>query len=79
MACVIDLSSAVRDAFQPEGLSIWQSNGPAAHQEVPHVHFHIHPRRTGDDLLRVYPSKPSYPDDIKLEEYAQKIMCHLRC
>ena len=41
MAAVIDVSRAVLDAFQCAGLAVWQNNGSAAHQRVPHVHFHV--------------------------------------
>lgn len=33
-----------------EGYNILQNNGAAAGQVVPHVHFHIIPRRSGDGL-----------------------------
>ena len=52
---VCKVARAVRRVFAPEGLSIWQSNGPAAFQEVPHVHWHVLPRYTDDGLLVVYP------------------------
>ena len=42
-------------ALAPEGMSLWQSNGEGAFQEVDHVHLHVHPRRVGDGLLDVYP------------------------
>ena len=73
MAGITRISRAVQRVFAPEGLSIWQSNGKGAHQEVPHVHFHIHPRWQDDDLLRVYPVKPNYPTRSQLDEYAQKL------
>jgi histidine triad (HIT) family protein len=41
--------------FQPPGLNLWQSNGAAGGQEVPHFHLHVQPRRVADGLLRVYP------------------------
>jgi histidine triad (HIT) family protein len=41
MARVIAASRAVLDAYQCEGLAVWQNNGAAAHQRVPHVHFHV--------------------------------------
>ena len=44
MATVIRITRAVDAAFPNEGLSLWHSIGPAAFQEVPHLHFHIHPR-----------------------------------
>ena len=52
---VCKVSRAVRRVYAPEGLSIWQSNGPAAFQEVPHVHWHIFPRYIDDGHLVVYP------------------------
>jgi len=33
-----------------EGFNILQNDGPAAGQVVPHVHFHLIPRRAGDNL-----------------------------
>lgn len=54
---VCKVARAVRRVYAPEGLSIWQSNGPAAFQEVPHVHWHVFPRYTDDGLLAVYPKE----------------------
>lgn len=52
---VCKVARAVRRVYSPDGLSIWQSNGPAAFQEVPHVHWHVFPRYTDDGHLVVYP------------------------
>ncbi len=52
---VCKVARAVRRVYAPEGLSIWQSNGPAAFQEVPHVHWHVFPRYTDDGHIVVYP------------------------
>lgn len=52
---VCKVARAVRRVYKPDGLSIWQSNGPAAFQEVPHVHWHIFPRYKDDGYLVVYP------------------------
>ena len=41
MQGVIDVSRAILDAYQCKGLAVWQNNGSAAHQRVPHVHFHV--------------------------------------
>ena len=49
------VARAVRHVYEPDGLSIWQSNGAAANQEVPHVHWHVFPRYTNDGHLVVYP------------------------
>lgn len=53
---VCKVARVVRRVYAPGGLSIWQSNGPAAFQEVPHVHWHVLPRYDGDGLLVVYPT-----------------------
>ena len=52
---VRNVARAVPHVYEPEGLSIWQSNGTAAFQEVPHVHWHVFPRYLSDDDLAVYP------------------------
>lgn len=73
MKAMILLSQVVREAFELDGLSIWQSNGPGAHQEVPHVHFHIHPRMIDDGLLRIYPHWLDRLPDQTLDSYADRI------
>lgn len=42
------LVRAVRAATGCAGVNVLQNNGKAAHQEVPHVHFHVIPRNPGD-------------------------------
>ena len=54
---VRNVARAVRHVYEPEGLSIWQSNGTAAFQEVPHVHWHVFPRYLNDGHLAVYPMR----------------------
>lgn len=39
---------AIRAALHPDGLNLLQANGVAAFQSVPHFHFHLVPRFTGD-------------------------------
>ena len=62
---------AVRDAFAPEGLSIYQANGAAAGQTVFHFHLHVVPRWHGDGVPFAWPAKN--PPREKLEEYATLI------
>jgi histidine triad (HIT) family protein len=64
---------AVDREFPNDGLSVWHSAGAGAHQEVPHLHVHVHPRRLGDDMLRVYPSAPSMPDREILDQWALRL------
>lgn len=77
MATVSRVTDAVGKAFPNEGLSLWHSIGPAAFQEVPHLHIHIHPRRIGDGFLRVYPDHPAHPDKETRDAYAARIREHL--
>jgi histidine triad (HIT) family protein len=41
------LASAMIAAFDPDGLTVYQNNGVASGQEVPHAHVHVVPRRYG--------------------------------
>ena len=47
---LVKVSQAVEKAFDPEGLNISQNNGEVAGQEVMHMHFHVTPRYTGDEI-----------------------------
>lgn len=71
------VTRAVGSAFQNEGLSVWHSIGAAAFQEVPHLHFHVHPRVIGDDLLQVYPHPPKTPGKSVRDGYAAAIRTQL--
>lgn len=44
------LAGAIARATGAAGLNLLQNNGIAAGQVVPHVHFHLIPRREGDGL-----------------------------
>jgi len=44
------VAAAVKRAFDLPGIMIAQMNGAAAGQSVPHVHFHIIPRRAGEAM-----------------------------
>jgi histidine triad (HIT) family protein len=41
MAAVTRAARLVTACFDADGLAVWQNNGTAAHQSVPHVHFHV--------------------------------------
>lgn len=64
MRLAVRVSRAALAAFVPDGLSLWQSNGAGAMQEVAHVHLHLQPRRIGDGLLRIYPDERPPVRDI---------------
>jgi histidine triad (HIT) family protein len=69
------VARAVRDAFQPQGLSVYQANGKAAGQTVFHYHMHLVPRDEGDGMALSWPVKN--PPRETLEEYAAKIRVRL--
>jgi histidine triad (HIT) family protein len=77
MAAVARVTRAVAAAFPNEGLTLWHSIGEAADQEVPHLHIHVHPRRLGDGLLRVYPTRAAEPDRHVRETYAATLRSYL--
>jgi len=51
---IVKVADAVQNAFNPEGINIDQNNGELAGQEVPHMHFHVTPRYTGDEISLDY-------------------------
>jgi len=69
-ACV-KVAKAIREAFKPEGLSVYQANGKPAGQTVFHYHVHLLPRHAGDGMELIWPVKN--PPREKLEEYAAAI------
>lgn len=44
------VATALEDTYEPDGISVVQSNGRAAGQEVPHAHVHVVPRSESDDV-----------------------------
>jgi histidine triad (HIT) family protein len=73
MHTLIRITRAVDLAFKNEGMTLWHSIGPAAFQEVPHMHIHVHPRRLGDGLMRVYPDAPVDADPSIRQGYADRV------
>jgi histidine triad (HIT) family protein len=69
------VARAIRSAFEPEGLSVYQANGAAAGQTVMHLHIHLVPRHDSDGMALTWPVKN--PPREKLTEYAEKIRAKL--
>lgn len=65
------VARGIRDAFAPQGLSVYQANDKAAGQTVFHFHVHLVPRHDGDGMQLTWPVKN--PPREKLVEYAGKI------
>jgi len=76
MSSVARVARAVRAAFLPHGINLWQSNG-APWQEVLHLHFHVLPRWREDGLLRMAPSRLPRPPRSELDEQAARIRAAL--
>lgn len=72
---MLRVAQAIRDAFAPHGLSVYQANGKAAGQTVLHYHVHLVPRYDGDGMALTWPVKN--PPREQLEQYAGKIKSRL--
>jgi histidine triad (HIT) family protein len=69
------IAGAVASAIGADGYNVLCNNGRAAGQLVDHLHFHIIPRRPGDDVFGRWPSF-KYPPG-KAEAIAAKIKSKL--
>jgi len=47
---LVKTANNVKNAFDAEGVNITQNNGAIAGQEVFHLHFHVTPRYTGEEV-----------------------------
>ena len=52
MEQVVAAARAIDAAFGRPGIAIWQNNGLAANQTIPHVHFHVAGTLPGGDTDR---------------------------
>lgn len=65
------VAGAVRDAFDPPGLTLLQANGPEGGQTVFHFHLHVVPRHADDGVGLSWPRKE--PAAEVLQGYAQRL------
>jgi|TARA_Y100000034_G_scaffold19925_1_gene22677 histidine triad (HIT) family protein len=65
MKIVKYLSGAIFEMTGAHGINVYQNNGAAAGQEVPHVHFHVIPRRQGDQAIGEWKRNKIDPEQLK--------------
>ncbi len=70
------VARAVRKASRADGISIGQSNGRAASQEVFHMHIHIIPR-FNHEMMSGFPNRKE-THRAELEEVGRKIKAAIR-
>ena len=68
------IAKAIKQVFEPDGLTVAQLNGAAAGQTVFHYHTHLIPRRQGDPM-DLHSRGQGEPD--KLAEIAARISAAL--
>jgi len=69
------VARAVKKAYSPEGVTLYQANGAAAGQTVFHFHLHLVPRYDRDGLRLTWPTKN--PPREQLEANAAKLRAAL--
>ncbi len=69
------VSKAVKQGTKADGISIGQSNFKAGGQVVPHLHFHIIPRYSGDGL-KFWPQNKY--EEGEMNSYKEKIAKFLK-
>jgi len=76
MKVVKYLSGAIFEMTGAHGINVFQNNGAAAGQEVPHVHFHIIPRFQDDKSIGEW--KRNQIDPEKLKQMAEAMGKNLK-
>jgi histidine triad (HIT) family protein len=69
------IAAAVQKATDADGYTVLCNNGAASGQAVPHVHFHIIPRKTRDGVIQAW--KPLQPGPDRIRQMAEKITQNL--
>ena len=62
---------AVRNAYDPPGLTLLQANGAPGGQTVGHFHMHVVPRHEGDGITFTWPRQE--PGAAVLSGYAERL------
>lgn len=65
------IAQAAQQAFEPDGITLFQANGAAGGQTVFHFHMHVLPRHAEDGMALTWPRKE--PAMHLLQGYAQQL------
>ena len=65
------VAAAVQDAMEATGTFVAANN--VVSQSVPHLHFHVVPRRRKDGLRGFFWPRTRYADPARMEEVAERI------
>ena len=65
------VASAIREVFDPPGITLLQANGKEGEQTVFHFHLHVVPRHAGDGITFTWPRKD--PSRETLEAHAARL------
>lgn len=76
MSVVQKVAAAQMNALKADGVNIFQANGKAAGQVVPHLHFHVVPRFNTDGHNWNWAAK-KYDDMKEMTALAEKIRAGL--
>ncbi len=74
MQTSVKIAKAIHDVTSCDGLSVFQSNGAAAGQEVWHFHMHLLPRYIND---RHRPHQTTHPPRTVLDQMAAELRARL--
>ncbi|GMU78190.1 MAG: hydrolase [Acidimicrobiia bacterium] len=69
------VAAAVQDGLDAHGTFIAENN--VVSQSVPHLHFHVVPRRRKDGLRGFFWPRERYADDAEAHEYGRRIRAAL--
>ena len=65
------VAHAIKAAFDPPGMTLFQANGKEGNQTVFHFHMHVVPRHANDGITLSWPRKD--PPRELLETYAEQL------
>lgn len=71
----VRVARAIKKAYSPEGVTLYQANGSAAGQTVYHFHLHLVPRYGNDGMRLTWPAKN--PPREQLEANAARLRAAL--